>query len=123
MRCLIIMLSSPLLVAAIAWTAFAACLDAPLEASLPVARLVAGWDPFLCGEPHRVALELADEVGARVATSAPCNAGGLTLDVPQRGTYRGRIYASPPGTEIRAATAVEVVIDAPIVQWWVATPR
>lgn len=128
-----------------------ACLDSPVERGAPVARVVAGWDPLACGEPHRVVLELAlagdlgvevdlgvdpgadagvergvdlDENGTTIASaSAPCNLGGLSLDVPQLGVYRGRIYAWALAAPIRSITAVELTVDRPVVDWFVATPR
>src|SRR5688572_5287766 len=85
-----------------------ACLDAPVAGGAPVARVVAGWDPLACGEPHRVVLELAldpapdpapdpaidaarglaEDAGTTSSASAPCHLGGLSLDVPRLGTYR-----------------------------------
>lgn len=114
MRSLVVLLCCPL---------FAACLDEPLPPSSPVARLVAGWDPLACGEPHRVAIELEDDNGARLAASTPCNIGGLTVDMPHFGIYRGRIYAWALEAPIRSVTQIDMAIDEPIVHWYVATPR
>jgi hypothetical protein len=108
-----------------------ACLDAPVAGGAPVARVVAGWDPLACGEPHRVVLELALDPGldpaeggrAMASASAPCNLGGLSLDVPQLGIYRGRIYAWALAAPIRSITAVELEVDRAVVDWFVATPR
>jgi hypothetical protein len=124
MRWLIVLVSSPLVVAVLAWTAFAACVDAPVGEPPPIARLVVGWDPLACGAPHRIAVELADEMdgGAAAAQSAPCNAGGVTVDVAQRGRYRGRVYAWGPGAIAAAARSFEVTIDAPIVAWTTEPP-
>src|SRR5512146_180969 len=76
------------------WTCFGACVDAPAPPPLPQARIVAAWDPLACGEePHRVVVELVDEAGAPLSVSAPCTIGGLTIDAPHFGVYRGRVYA------------------------------
>ena len=98
------------------------CLDAPLPGSLPLARLVAGWDPLACGEPHRIVVELADDEGAARSASAPCNLGSAAVDVAHFGSYRGRIYAWSLDAPIRSITPIEVAIDQPIVDWFVATP-
>ncbi len=100
----------------------AGCLDAPLEPGPAVARLVVGWDPLACGEPHRVVVELADDAGAALSASVPCNLGGVTVDVAHLGVYRGRIYAWALAAPVRSVMALEVTIDEPIVQWHVATP-
>jgi hypothetical protein len=121
MRALLLMLCSPLVATGMVWT-FAACMDVPAEESPPVARLVAAWDPLACGEPHRVVIELADDDGVRVAASAPCSLGGLTVDVAHFGSYRGRIYAWAIDAPVRAAVPIELVIDQPIVHWSVAVP-
>jgi len=101
----------------------AGCLDEPAEGPAPLARLVAGWDPLACGDPHRVVVELADEAGAMHSASAPCNLGGLTVDVDHFGGYRGRIYAWALEASIRSIAPIELTIDQPIVDWYVATPR
>jgi hypothetical protein len=98
------------------------CLDAPMEAGPSVARLVVGWDPLACGDPHRVVIELADDSGAALSASVPCNLGGVTVDVAHLGVYRGRIYAWALAAPVRSVMALEVTIDEPIVQWQVATP-
>ena len=104
-----------------------ACVDTPLPDLQPQARLVAAWDPVACGEPHRVVFELEDEHGAPLSRSVPCELGGASLDVPHWGVYRGRVYAwnlePSEGSEIRSVVAVRVDIDAPIVHWYVETPR
>jgi len=104
------------------WTAFAACLDAPVESGPSLARLVVAWDPLACGAPHRIVVELADEAGVSVSASEPCNLGGVTVDVAHFGTYRGRIYAWAPDDPMRSVAPIDVVIDQPIVRWPVATP-
>jgi hypothetical protein len=100
-----------------------ACIDAPLPPGPAVARLVTAWDPLACGDPHRVVVELEDEDGAALSASVPCNLGGLTLDVPHFGSYRGRIYAWALAAPIRSITPIELSIDQPIVHWQVPTPR
>ena len=101
----------------------AACLDEPLAPGPSAARLIVGWDPLACGDPHRVALELDDDSGARQSVSAPCNLGGLGLGISHYGIYRGRIYAWALDAPARTSTPVELTIDQPIVEWFVATPR
>jgi hypothetical protein len=123
MRYLLVLLCSPLFAAALLWTSFAACIDSPPGPGSAIARLVAAWDPLACGEPHRVAVELADDTGATVSASAPCNLGGLTLDVSHFGTYHGRIYAWAIDAPIRSVSPVDVMIEEPIVHLPVATPQ
>jgi hypothetical protein len=112
-----------LFVAAVVWAGVAACIDEPPEPGPAIARLVTAWDPLACGEPHRVAVELADDSGAMVSGSAPCNLGGVTLDVSHLGTYHGRIYAWALDAAIRSIAPLEVMIDQPIVHRFVATPQ
>jgi hypothetical protein len=101
----------------------AGCLDQPLPRGPVEARLVVGWDPLGCGEPHRVAIELEADDGARVAASTPCNLGALTLDLARLGVYRGRIYAWALAAPVRSEAPLEVMVDEPIVRWHVETPR
>jgi hypothetical protein len=122
MRSLIFLLCSPLFAAAVAWTAFAACLDAPADPGPSVARLVVAWDPLACGEPHRIAIELADEAGAPISASTPCDLGGLAVDVSHFGSYHGRLYAWTLDAPARSITPIDLVIDQPITRWEVATP-
>jgi hypothetical protein len=110
------------LVAAMAAVALPACLDTPSDHGPSIARLVVAWDPLACGEPHRIAVELADEVGVPLSASTPCNLGGLTVDVPHFGGYRGRLYAWALGAPVRSVTPIDLVIEQPIVRWEVATP-
>lgn len=120
----LLLLSCPLwLAAALLGAAVGACIDVPPEAGPAVARLVTAWDPLACGEPHRVVVELEADDGAALSASTPCNIGGLTLDVPHFGSYRGRIYAWALAAPIRSIMPVEVSIDEPIVHWQVSTPR
>lgn len=99
------------------------CIDAPMPDLEPQARLVTLWDPLLCGEPHRVVVELEDDEGRPLSRSVPCTLGSVTMDLPHWGYYRGRLYAWTLGPEIRSVVAVRLEIDAPIVQWYVETPR
>lgn len=122
---------STTLVTALFWATFGTfviggCLDTPLPDREPQARLITSWDPLACGEPHRVAIEIEDDDGRRLSASAPCEIGGVTLDVPAWGVYRGRIYAwSLAGSEatISSVVPVRLEIDAPLVEWNVETPR
>lgn len=123
MRCLLCVLCCPSLVAAFGGIALGACIDAPVNPGSPIARVVTAWDPLACGDPHRVAVELADDDGAAVSASTPCAIGGLTVDVGHLGTYRGRIYAWAPGAPARSEAPLEVVVDEAIVRCMVATPR
>lgn len=125
MRSLLALLCSPLLVAALAWLAVAACLDEPVASAPAEARLVVAWDPLACDDPHRVAVELRDDAGALASASTPCSLGGLTVDVAHFGVYHGRVYAWA-STEVRPdtaeATTIELSIEQPIVRYEVATP-
>ena len=118
---------STLLASLLFWSWFGACvvgcIDAPVPELEPPARIVASWDPLACGDPHRVVVELEDDEGEQVSRSVPCNAGGLTLDVPRWGVYAGRIYAWTLGPEIRSVLHVRLEVDAPIIFWTVETPR
>jgi len=122
MRSLLVLLCSPLFAAAVLWAAFAACLDAPADRAPSIARLVVAWDPLACGEPHRIVVELADDGGAVVSASTPCNLGSLAVDVPHFGDYRGRIYAWALAAPVRSEAPLEVTIDQPVVRRDVATP-
>ena len=105
------------------WTCFGACVDAPLPRSPPQAKVVAAWDPLVCGDPHRVVVELEDDDGVPLSVSAPCTLGGLTIDAPHFGVYRGRIYAWELGKPERSFASVHLIVDEPIVRWDVETPR
>ena len=108
---------------AVFWTCFGACVDAPDPPSPPQAKIVAAWDPLACGEPHRVVVELEDDVGAPLSLSTPCTLGGLTIDVPHLGIYNGRIYAWTLGEPDRSITPVELVVDQSVIRWDVETPQ
>ena len=98
------------------------CLDVPPESTTATARLVTAWDPLACGDPHRVVVELEDDGGAKLSAGTPCNIGGVTLDVAHLGSYHGRVYAWALDAPIRSITAIEVMIDKPIVHLQVSTP-
>jgi hypothetical protein len=99
------------------------CVDEPLAATSSPARLVVAWDPLACGPPHRVVMELEGEAGGSWSAAAPCNLGGLAIDVSHHGGYRGRLYAMAPDASSRSVVAIELIIDQPIVHCHVATPR
>ena len=108
------------------WTCFGACVDAPLPDTPPAAKLVTTWDPLACGSPHRVVVELEDDDGIELSTSAVCALGSVVLDAPHFGIYRGRIYAweqRDEGPEIRSVMPIRLTVDEPIVHWFVATPQ
>ena len=100
-----------------------ACVEQPLPDIDPPARVITAWDPLECGEPHRVVVELEDHLGVPHSRSAPCELGSITLDVGHWGIYRGRVYAWSLGPEIRSVLSVRIDVDAPIITWWVETPR
>lgn len=122
MRSLLLLLCSPLVVAALAWTALAACIDAPPEPRLSPARLVVAWDPLACGDPHRLVVELRDDAGAVTSASTPCSLGTLAIDVAHFGSYRGRIYAWALDAPERPVAPIELTIDQSIVRWDVMSP-
>jgi hypothetical protein len=128
---------TPCLVTAAFWLAFTAALfaftssgcviDSPVESEPePIARVVVAWDPLACGAdgspPHRVVVELEDNAGIALSKSTPCNAGSVSLDTAHYGTFYGRIYAWQAGEEIRSVMPVRLVVDAPVVRWWIAAP-
>ena len=88
----------------------------------PASRLVAMWDPLTCISPHRVVLELEDEAGAAVSTSAPCAIGSLSIDLPMWGVYYGRFYGWELGQPIRGVAPVTIMIDAPVIRWQLSAP-
>lgn len=120
-------IGSTVVVTAAFWLLFgtcvSGCVDQPLPDLEPQARIVASWDPLLCGDPHRVVVELEDDDGAPLSGSVPCGIGGLTLDVRHWGVYRGRVYAWSLGPVIRSVLTVRLDVDAPIVSWTLDTPR
>ena len=122
MRSSLVLVGSPWFVTVLVWGATSGCLDVPPGSDDVTARLVAAWDPLACGDPHRVVVELADDGGAKLSASTPCNIGGLTLDVAHLGSYHGRVYAWALDAPIRSITAIDVMIDQPIVHLQVSTP-
>ncbi len=122
MRSLLVFLCSPLVVAALAWMALAACIDTPPEPRMSAARLVVAWDPLACGDPHRLVVELQDDVGATISASTPCSLGTIAIDVAHFGSYRGRIYAWELGEPSRSVAPIELTIDQAIVRWEVMAP-
>jgi hypothetical protein len=126
-RSLATWIGSTLFASALFWAVFSmcvsGCVDMPMPDPEPQARIVVAWDPLVCGEPHRVVIELEDNDGAKLSRSVPCGAGGITIDVPRWGVYRGRIYAWTLGPEIRSVMQVRVDVDAPVIYWNVETPR
>jgi hypothetical protein len=118
---LVVWIGSPWLATLVFWLAFGGCLDGPAPDTPASARVVVSWDPRACGPPHRVAVELEDDDGAPISRSVPCGLGGVALDAPHFGIYRGRIYAWDAGA-IRSVTPVYLAVDEPVVRWFVATP-
>ena len=119
---LVPLIAIPWIAAVVFWVVFGACIAGVPDEPEPAARLVTSWDPLACEDPHRVVVELEDEGGAGISASAPCWIGGLTLDVPMWGIYRGRVYAWRLGQAIRSVVPVEVTVDAPIVRWHLTMP-
>ena len=85
---------------------------------LRASRVIASWEPERCtNDRQRVVVELEDDAGLRVTSSASCRAGALALDLLAWGRYRGRVYAWMLGEPVRAATMVSLTVDAPLVHW------
>ena len=122
MRSLLVLPCSSLFAITLVCGTSSGCLDVPPASSSATARLVTAWDPLACGDPHRVVVELEDDGGAKLSASTPCDIGGLTLDVSHLGSYHGRIYAWALDAPIRSITAIDVMIDKPIVHLQVSTP-
>ncbi|MFT3699019.1 MAG: hypothetical protein QM831_38090 [Kofleriaceae bacterium] len=99
------------------------CIDAPLEDEGPQAKIVAEWDPLMCGDPHRVAVELEDSEGVPLSASTTCALGTLSLDARHFGVYRGRIYAWELGIGERSTADIHLTVDQAIVHWYVPTPQ
>jgi len=99
------------------------CVDTPMLPGSARAVIIASWDPLKCGDPHRVAIELADSDGVVISGSTNCAIGSLTLDAAHLGDYSGRVYAWQLGEGARSSQDVELFVDEAIVQWEVATPR
>ena len=120
---LLILIAPSVFVTIVCWVALVACVDGPPSDGARAARIVAKWDPLACGTPHRVAIELADEEGRPISSSAPCTAGGLELEAPHHGVYEGRVYAWTLGQPIRSIMPARLVVDESVVRWVVATPE
>ena len=101
------------------------CLDElPDDPTPPAARVVTSWDPLLCRDPRqRVVVELEDDDGFAISSSAACVIGGLTLDARKWGFYSGVVYAWRLGEPMRAVMRVTLAVDAPVIRWWVSTPQ
>jgi hypothetical protein len=99
------------------------CLDTPSPHDAAAAELVTTWDPLICGDPHRVEVELADLAGVMSAASAPCDLGVLALDVAHFGNYTGRVYAWAIGEPARSIVPITVTIDAAVAHQHVVTPE
>jgi hypothetical protein len=89
------------------------CVDQPLGADPPSARVIASWDPLACASPARVSVELVGDDGGAIDASAPCALGSVVLDVPSFGVYR--IRAGDPMRELG-----ELCVDQPVVAWAVS---
>ena len=127
LRSLATWIGSTLFATALFWACFGTCVggcvDTPFPDVGPQSRVVVSWDPLLCGDPHRVAIELEDDDGAKLSKSVPCEAAGVTIDIVHWGVYRGRIYAWTLGPEIRSVVSVRLDVDSPVIFWTVDTPR
>lgn len=101
------------------------CLDElPDDPTPPAARVVTAWDPLLCREPRqRVVVELEDDDGFAISSSAACVIGSLTLDARKWGFYSGVVYSWMLGEPMRAPIRVSLAVDAPMIRWWVPTPQ
>jgi len=101
------------------------CLDElPDDPTPPAARLVTAWDPLRCQhERQRVVVELEDDDGFAISSSAACRIGSVTIDARKWGFYTGRVYSWMLGEPIKSVVPVTIAIDAPVIRWWVATPQ
>ncbi len=99
------------------WIVSGCVVDSRADPSV-AARIVASWEPDRCAhERQRIVVELEDDAGVRVTSSAGCRLGVLTLDVPAWGVYRGRVYAWMLGEPVDAVTPVTLTVDAVVVHW------
>ena len=108
------------------WSIFGACVDTSNVASSggPQARAIIAWDPRMCGDPHRVIVELEDPGGGEpVAASVPCAIGAVTIDVPRFGLYEGRAYAWTASSTVRSQSPLVLTLDAPVTHWQIVTPE
>lgn len=99
-----------------------ACLDTPSPHDPAVAEVVTTWNPLICGDPHRVEVELADVDGVTSSASAPCELGVVALDLAHFGSYTGRVYAWAIGEPARSIVPITVAITQPVVRQQIATP-
>ncbi|HTR55220.1 MAG TPA: hypothetical protein VMJ10_31275 [Kofleriaceae bacterium] len=105
------------------WALFGACVAVEPPAGVPQADVIFEWDPLACGDPHRIAVELSDDSGQRLATSVPCDVGAAELAAVAYGSYRGRIYAWALGEDARSVAPLELDVDDRVVRTTVATPK
>ena len=103
----------------------AGCLDElPDDPTPPAARVVTAWDPLLCKDARRrVVVELEDDDGFAISSSAACVIGSLTLDARKWGFYSGVVYSWMLGEPMGAVTRVTLAVDAPVIRWWLSTPQ
>ncbi|MBA3455786.1 MAG: hypothetical protein H0T42_22005, partial [Deltaproteobacteria bacterium] len=94
------------------------CLDElPDDPTPPAARVVTSWDPRLCRDPRqRVVVELEDDDGFAMSSSAGCVIGGLTIDARKWGFYSGVVYSWMLGEPMRAVMRVTLAVDAPVIR-------
>jgi hypothetical protein len=69
-----------------------------------------------------VVLTLEDADGAVSQSAGPCALGGLVIDLPHQGRYRGGFAAEPAGGAAAREVAVDLVIDRDEVRWRLAPP-
>ena len=88
------------------------CLDElPDDPTPPAARVVTAWDPLLCRDPRqRVVVELEDDDGFAISSSAACVIGGLTIDARKWGFYSGVVYAWMLGEPMHAVMRVTLAV-------------
>ena len=72
---------SPWIATLVFWSTFAACIDTPLEPDPPPSRLVALWNPTSMRHATSRRARARGRSRAPISASAPCNIGGLALDV------------------------------------------
>jgi len=120
---LVPLIALPSVACVLFWSAFTACvIEPPPDPPPPAARIVLAWDPAGCVDPHRVVVELEDEDGIDISSSAPCWLGAVTLDAPSWGIYRGRFYSWVLDQPISDVRRIEITVDAPIVRWQLSPP-
>ena len=125
MRFIVVSVVCPVILACAFWAVFGACVDAEVEATPPLSRVLVAWGPLACGDPHRVIIELdAIDDGARVVRSVPCAIGWMALDVPHVGDYRARVDSAPDGdgSDATLVDEIELDIETQIVRWTLEAP-